>query len=195
MKSNNVQMLSKVEATENSAVNLNLQPQPSQPSTSNLNLIIGGKHEDTRGAMRFVNDFDMSEVKRFYTIANSAASPKRGWILHHRETKWFFPLRGTTTIYVESVGRVCPHTAENKNENSAVNLNLQPQPYILDASNPQILCVPPHHWFLIEQDGTAEVQVFSNCRVNEFPNDDFRRPIGNEKGFSSKINAGCSILT
>ena len=65
-----------------------------------VKLITGGKHEDSRGALRFVNDFDMSSIKRFYTISNSASSPKRGWILHHRETKYFFPLRGVTTIHI-----------------------------------------------------------------------------------------------
>ena len=63
--------------------------------------IVGGTHADARGTLRLCNDFDMSEVKRFYTISNSKEQPKRGWIGHKQETKWFFPLRGTTTILVE----------------------------------------------------------------------------------------------
>ena len=63
--------------------------------------IVGGSHADSRGALRFCNDFDMSPVKRFYTIANSAEQPVRGWIGHKRETKWFFPLKGATTVTVE----------------------------------------------------------------------------------------------
>ena len=120
-----------------------------------VRLIEGGRHEDVRGGMRFCNGFDLSEVKRFYTIANSAESPRRGWIMHKQETKWFFPLRGITKIYIDST----------------------PTPilYTLDAAKPSVLQVPPENWFLIEQDGTAEVQVFSNCYVGEFQNDDFRK--------------------
>ena len=126
-----------------------------------VSLVLGGRHADARGCLRFCNDFDMSAVKRFYTISNSAAEPQRGWIMHKRETKWFFPLSGVTTIKIESLNRGKP----------------TPLHYTLDAQHPQVLCVPPNNWFCIEQDGTAEVQVFSNCRVGEFENDDFRRPL------------------
>lgn len=131
-------------------------------------LIVGGIHADTRGTLRFCNDFDMSEVKRFYTISNSKEQPKRGWILHKRETKWFFPLRGTTKVEV---------AIERSEIAEGLRLGLQRMSYLLDASEPKVLCVPPNNWFLIEQDGNAEVQVFSNCRVGEFPNDDFRKEI------------------
>lgn len=126
-----------------------------------VRLIEGGKHEDARGSLRFCNDFDLTPVKRFYTISNSASEPKRGWIMHKQETKWFFPLVGVTKIKIES------------------DIHSTPTPilYNLDAEHPRVLCVPPGNWFLIEQDGSAEVQVFSNCFVGEFPNDDFRRPL------------------
>lgn len=117
-----------------------------------------GCHADARGSLRFCNDFNMSEVKRFYTISNSAAEPKRGWIMHKRETKWFFPLRGKTEVKVEGQGQ-------------------ERNTFILNAAQPCVLQLPPGNWFLIEQDGTAEVQVFSNCRVGEFKDDDFRRSL------------------
>lgn len=126
-----------------------------------VQLIRGGSHVDARGCLRFCNDFDMSEVKRFYTISNSAAEPQRGWIMHKRETKWFFPVTGVTKVKIESDIRSTP----------------TPILYTLDARHPQVLCVPPNNWFCIEQDGTAEVQVFSNCCVGEFVDDDFRRPL------------------
>jgi dTDP-4-dehydrorhamnose 3,5-epimerase len=127
-----------------------------------VRLIKGDTHEDLRGTLRFVNEFDMSPVKRFYTVSNSVEIPCRGWIMHKRETKWFFPLRGKTTILIR------PDHADGV---SAL------QHITLDASSPSVFEVPPGYWFLIEQDGTAEVQVFSNCHVGEFANDDFRRPL------------------
>lgn len=125
-------------------------------------LIDGGTHADARGVLRFCNGFDMGEVRRFYTIANSVEQPVRGWIGHRRETKWFFPLKGVTRIVVESMA-------------AGEGADGVRQAYLLDAQAPQVLKVPGGNWFCIEQDGDAEVQVFSNCRVGEFPNDDFRK--------------------
>lgn len=135
-------------------------------------VIRGGSHADDRGTLRFVNDFDMSAVKRFYTICNSAEEPKRGWIMHKRETKWFFPVAGVTEVKVRGDGEQWEHCSS----------------YVLRASEPSVLQVPPGHWFLIEQSSNrtteqsnnqtmppAEVMVFSNCNVGEFPNDDFRK--------------------
>jgi len=130
-------------------------------------LIAGGRHEDARGVLRFCNDFDMTPVKRFYTVSNSAEQPNRGWIMHKKETKWLFPLKGTTII------RIDPATDGRGRSPSGP----RDQSFILTASNPAVLCVPPNHWFYIEQYEGAEVQVFSNCFVGEFENDNFRKDI------------------
>jgi hypothetical protein len=47
----------------------------------------------------------------------------------------------------------------------------------LAADRPAVLKVPPGNWFKIVQYGDAEVMVFSDCRVREFENDDFRREV------------------
>jgi len=126
-------------------------------------IIYGGRHADARGALRFCNDFDMAPVRRFYQISNSAEAPVRGWIGHRKETKWFFPEDGVTTIVVRSMdGDVDDRKT-----------------FVLDSSNPQVLCVSPGHWFSIEQHDGARVTVYSNCRVHEFENDDFRCDITN----------------
>ena len=129
-------------------------------------LILGGTHADARGALRFCNDFDMSTVKRFYTIANSAECPIRGWIGHKRETKWFFPLKGTTEIVVEPMGDF----------NAEMQSGGEAERFVLKAEDPKVLKVSPGNWFCIKQDSNAEVMVFSDCKVGEFVNDDFRKP-------------------
>lgn len=139
----------------------------SGPVVSKVSLILGGSYSDARGLLRFCNDFNMSEVKRFYTISNSSIQPKRGWIMHQRETKWFFPLRGETILHIEpdrSVVRNVPSVPQSER-------------CVLLADRPAVLCVPPGYWYCIEQNAVAEIQVFSNCFVGEFPNDDFRRPL------------------
>ena len=126
----------------------------------NTEVIQGGRCADARGVLRFCNDFDMSAVKRFYTIANSTEQPERGWIGHKRETKWFFPVRGKTVIEVENFNRVD-----------------RVERVEMDAERPCILKVPSGNWFKIVQDGEAEVIVFSDCKVGEFEGDDFRREL------------------
>ena len=148
--------------------------------------------------MRFCNDFDMSAVKRFYTIANSAEQPVRGWIGHKRETKWFFPLKGVTIVETElmdvnrvecidrenvdgRVERVETCSGENGEDgyadNSTCSARSPRSRYLLDVSDPAVLKVPPGNWFCIRQDGDAEVMVFSDCRIGEYENDDFRRQV------------------
>jgi len=107
----------------------------------------------------------MSAVRRFYTIANSAECPVRGWIGHRRETKWFFPLKGKTTIAMEPMDCSRAETPRRREE------------AVLEADKPSVLKVEPGNWFCIRQDGNAEVMVFSDCRLGEFEDDDFRREL------------------
>ena len=147
----------------------------------NTELIQGGMHTDARGSLRFCNDFDMSAVKRFYTISNSSEQPVRGWIGHKRETKWFFPLKGTTEIVVEPMddGRV--ERAERVKgmgvDVDASTCFTRSTRFILSETNPSVLCVSPGNWFCIEQHDGAEVMVFSDCQVGEYENDDFRKQV------------------
>ena len=143
----------------------------------NTEIMEGGMHTDARGALRFCNDFDMSSVKRFYTIANSAEQPVRGWIGHKRETKWFFPLKGTTTITLEQMdGETLAATTSAKAPAVKKNAEDAKDVFVLEEVKPSVLKVPPGNWFCIKQDGNAEVMVFSDCKVGEFKDDDFRRP-------------------
>ena len=126
-------------------------------------VIKGGVHVDARGVVRFCNDFDMSSVKRFYTISNNQGQPVRGWIGHKRETKWFFPLKGTTFI---TVYQMCESTCSTP-----------PTLFNLSAGTPAVLKVPGGNWFCIEQHDGAEVMVFSDCSVGEYEDDDLRKTI------------------
>lgn len=152
----------------------------------NEELIQGGLHTDARGVLRFCNDFDMSAVKRFYTISNSAEQSVRGWIGHKKETKWFFPLKGRTVIEVESFGQDLQDEQDFRSRvlssESRVGIDAEGakgslERFILNENEPKVLKVPPGNWFKIVQDGNAEVMVFSDCRVGEFENDDFRREL------------------
>ena len=154
--------------------------------------IVGGVHADKRGVLRFCNEFDMGAVKRFYTISNSAECPVRGWIGHKKETKWFFPLKGKTTIVLEPMDNSRAERAVPVDEGNLINhvdhvetgssstcsaCSTRLKTYTLSSDAPSVLKVPPGNWFCIKQDGNAEVMVFSDCKVGEFKDDDFRKPL------------------
>lgn len=61
---------------------------------NNIELITGGIAKDERGEILFVNEFDMSEVKRFYIIRNADINLIRGWRGHRIEKRWFYVLSG-----------------------------------------------------------------------------------------------------
>lgn len=66
----------------------------------NLKQIKGGIARDHRGQIRFVNDFDMSVVKRFYIITNKDTELIRGWRAHRIEQRWFYVIRGSFVLDV-----------------------------------------------------------------------------------------------
>ena len=147
----------------------------------NPEIIRGGSHADERGWLRFCNDFDLSAVKRFYTIANSAEQPVRGWIGHKKENKWFFPLKGETVVVVEPMDDSRVERAERvegmSGEVDVSTCSTRSTRFNLTAESPAVLKVPCNNWFYIEQHDGAEVMVFSDCKVGEYENDDLRKSL------------------
>lgn len=69
-----------------------------------MKLIYGNIFSDNRGILKFLNDFDMSQIVRMYTI-----EPKlgvvRAWQGHKFETKWFYVAKGrilVKTLHMET---------------------------------------------------------------------------------------------
>ncbi|GGC38811.1 sugar epimerase [Parapedobacter defluvii] len=58
----------------------------------------GGIASDHRGSIRFVNDFDMTAVKRFYIIENKDTETIRGWRAHRIEQRWFYVIEGAFSM-------------------------------------------------------------------------------------------------
>lgn len=62
-------------------------------------IIIKGDHfSDQRGSMRFVNDFQFGDVKRFYFIKHTDTSVIRAWQGHQFEKKYFYPISGSFIV-------------------------------------------------------------------------------------------------
>jgi dTDP-4-dehydrorhamnose 3,5-epimerase-like enzyme len=61
-------------------------------------LIKGHLHTDSRGILRYVNDFNFKGVKRFYNIQNADTNVIRAWQGHKKETKHFYVTKGSFLI-------------------------------------------------------------------------------------------------
>lgn len=63
-------------------------------------IINGNCHIDIRGKLNFNNDFNLSEIKRVYTIENSSTEFRRGWQGHKIEQRWFTAIEGRFEIKI-----------------------------------------------------------------------------------------------
>jgi len=94
-------------------------------------IIKGGQYIDNRGQICFNNDFDLTKVKRVYTIENKSVDIIRGWQGHRVEKRWFSAISGAFMIELIEV--------DNWESPSKNNHRHQ---FELNADKMDVLCVP-----------------------------------------------------
>ena len=115
---------------------------------------------DDRGSLKCVNDFDMSNVKRFYQIKNHRRGFIRAWHGHREEAKYIYVASGSALIGAVDL------------ENEKVVTKV-----FLSAEKPQVLYIPKNHanGFMNLEDDTSVI-FFSNKTFEEAKDDDIRFP-------------------
>lgn len=124
----------------------------------------GGKAEDARGQVTFVNEFPFQDFKRFYTITNHDIGFVRAWHGHKLESKAYFVISGSV-----QVGAVKIDDWSNPSQDCHV------ETHILKAGEPGVLFIPGGYangFKSLTQD--AKVIIFSNFTLEESLNDDYR---------------------
>nr|WP_299381574.1 hypothetical protein [Allomuricauda sp.] len=133
----------------------------------NFGLIKGEVYSDERGTLRFVNQFDMSEIVRFYEIAPKDQTTIRAWQCHQFEKKWFHCLSGSFIINLVKI--------DNFNKPSD---QLSPERVEIHAHVPEILEVPGGYATGIKAIAeNSRLQVFSNFGLKASSEDDYRFPL------------------
>lgn len=128
------------------------------------NIIQGGSYEDERGRLIFVNDFDLSEVKRYYIIEHPYLSVVRAWQGHKREQKWFQVISGSFLVSV-----VKPDNWENPSE------DIESETFELKATENKVLHIPGGFANGLKAlETNSRMIVFSDFSVNESKSDNFR---------------------
>lgn len=128
----------------------------------NMELLIGAVAADDRGTVKFVNDFNFKDVKRFYQVENHRRGFIRAWHGHRKEGKYVFVPYGAALIgVVEFENAICP----------------PPSKYILCSELPRVLWIPPGYanGAMTLREGTI-IQYFSTATMEETKGDDIRFP-------------------
>lgn len=129
--------------------------------------LVGGIAKDHRGQIRFVNDFDMTQVKRFYIIKNTDTELVRGWRAHRMEQRWFYVLSGTFALDLVRI---------DDWENASPSLPIEKR--ILRAEDQEVLHVPVGYGTAFQAlEPESELLVFADYGIDHAKNDDYTWPV------------------
>lgn len=131
-----------------------------------IDIIQGGIASDHRGAIRFVNEFDMTQVKRFYIIQNKDTELVRGWRAHRIEQRWFYVLSGSfmlDTVQIDDWDHASPY--------------LDIESRVLKAEDRQVIHMPIGYGtaFQALEEG-SELLVFADYGIEHAPQDNYTWP-------------------
>lgn len=129
-----------------------------------ITILKGDLIVDDRGDVRFVNDFDFSNVKRFYIVKNHTSQFIRAWHGHKKEGKYVSVVKG--------VALVCSVKIDNW-ENPSRNLPINR--IVLSEHKPTVMYIPPGHanGFMSLTNDTTLI-FYSTSKLQDSLNDDFR---------------------
>lgn len=126
-------------------------------------VINGGSYSDNRGVVTYNNDFDMSSIKRIYSIQNVNTSLVRAWQGHAIERRWFSVLKGSFEIKYIKIDNW---------ENPAKSLEVFSR--ILNDENFDVLCVPGGYVTSIKAlEENSKLLLMSDYRLGEIE-DEYR---------------------
>lgn len=132
--------------------------------TSFPTIIKGDLFEDHRGKLFSCNEFDMSLVKRMYSIENADSNYIRGWKGHKIETRWFFVTKVSiiiNTILISDLERAHPIPFINTFKLKEDKLN--------------VLKVPPGFATSVQQHSNGDrICVFADYELGVCDDEDLR---------------------
>ncbi|MBA3680758.1 MAG: hypothetical protein H0W73_06280 [Bacteroidetes bacterium] len=127
-------------------------------------LINGNTHSDERGKLCFVNDLDLQNIRRFYTITHPDINIIRAWQGHKIENKHFFVTKGSFLFNWVKID-------DWDHPSTALDVNRQ----VLTSDKPAVLTIVAgcaNGFKALEPDST--VIVFSDLTLDESAKDMYR---------------------
>lgn len=132
-----------------------------------MDFIKGGTASDERGQIRFVNDFDLSEVRRFYIIKNWDTSIVRGWRAHKMEQRWFYVIAGSFSVDIVSIDNWISPSPDSPVDR-----------IVLSASDQRVLHLATGYGTAFQAlEDDSELLVFADYPIENAANDDYTYPL------------------
>jgi hypothetical protein len=129
-------------------------------------IISGGSYTDTRGTITFINDFDMSQVKRFYIIENANTNVKRGWRGHKIEQRWFSVSEGAFNVRLIKI-----------DDWGVPDKDLPFEEFLLSAENSEVLHIPVGYASCVQAtENHSKLIVFADYGVDHAQKDNYLYP-------------------
>ena len=127
-------------------------------------ILKGDRFYDNRGSLRFSNNLNFKNIKRFYIVHNYKTNFIRAWHGHLKEEKYITCIKGTFQV-------------------SAVKLNSSKKPnkksrifnFIINQSNNNFLYIPKGYANgSMSLQSNSELLIFSTLSLKESIKDDYR---------------------
>lgn len=129
-----------------------------------LKIINGKNYTDERGTLIFFNEFDITPVKRFYTIEHPDEHIIRAWQGHKIEQKWFYSVAGSFKVLLIAID-------DWQNPSAA----LTPVEYNLSSANNSVLHIPGGYASGFKAtSANSKLIVFSDFTLDASKVDDYR---------------------
>ena len=119
---------------------------------------------DDRGEVGCVNNFDMTKIRRFYTVTNHKAGFVRAWHAHKKESKYVTIISGSAIIAAVKI-----------DDWKQPSKNLKIHRFIVSAKNPAVISIPKGYangFKTLTID--TKLMFFSIATLEQSRNDDFR---------------------
>ena len=132
-----------------------------------INIISGGIHSDARGSIEFVNDFDMSPIKRFYIIKHNDIETLRGWRAHRIEQRWFYVLNGGFQLKLVKI-----------DDWNSPSTHLPAQEHLLLESQKQVFHIPSGYATCLKAlEENSKLLVLADFGIEHASNDNYLYPL------------------
>lgn len=129
-------------------------------------IIKGNVRSDFRGKVGFINEFDMLEVRRFYTIENESIDIERGWRGHKIEQRWLSVCKGTFIVKLVKIDNW-----------ETPDQNLEQLEFILQESQFNILHIPIGYASLLKANEiNSKMILFADSLLADAYRDDYLFP-------------------
>jgi dTDP-4-dehydrorhamnose 3,5-epimerase-like enzyme len=139
-------------------------PESSTNTPPNIRLMQGNLAFDDRGSVGFVNEFDFTGVKRFYSVSNHRRGFVRAWHAHRRESKYVTVVSGAALV-----GAVRIDDWDHPSS------SLEVSRHVLAAGKPAVLFIPAGYangFMSLTED--TKLMFFSTTTLEQSQGDDIR---------------------